>query len=396
MSAVGDLADVVADKTGITDAVEKGKNFGLTPDQLRVKDMAPTIEKLQGNVDELQRRVDIASKTSSGYVPPELKSQLEAAQDKLRAKVGEAARVHPVTDNLARSLEAPKQTAGVKNLFSSTTPEQLEEGVARPSALAAPEGMPGVKTPSQAINNSVPQRGILKTPQELGLKPVTPEAAAAADANASAKSALGGMVKDTQTTLKPVRPVQGQSPLTETPGPAGGTKTMRPVTPEVKAAADAKADLSGMVKEAKSSLSPERTAQGQSPLTETPGAMGETKTMKPVTKTDLKPQLEKGLGVKEDTISSHPETAEIQRSGASHADATRITNSLKRLDNTNNFPQWAMENGYDMSDKLIGRNQGGLRTGTHVERAQVVKDVLTRMTPDQLETSVDNYLAKKK
>jgi hypothetical protein len=111
---------------------------------------------------------------------------------------------------------------------------------------------------------------------------------------------------------------------------------------------------------------------------------------------EVKPQLEKGLGVEEEDLSSHPETAELQQAGMKKADAARVTDRLKNLDNTNGFPQWAMENGFDMGDKLIGRNKAGLKAGTHVERADVINDILTRKSPQELADSVDEFLANRK
>ena len=111
---------------------------------------------------------------------------------------------------------------------------------------------------------------------------------------------------------------------------------------------------------------------------------------------EVKPQLEKSLGVKEESLSSHPETAELQNAGAKHADATRITSSLKHLDNVNGFPQWAMENGYEMGDKLIGRNKAGTSAGTHVTRAEVLNSMLKTMSPEEVESSINEFLMKKK
>lgn len=74
------------------------KDYGLTPDQQRAEYLtksAKGVEGLQKNVDSLQAKVDIAKKTSSGYVPQELTDALEKATGDLHDKMVERARINP-------------------------------------------------------------------------------------------------------------------------------------------------------------------------------------------------------------------------------------------------------------------------------------------------------------
>jgi len=242
-------------------------------------------------------------------------------------------------------LNLPKmRTVGSDNLVTPAEADELNQ-FAPEQAAEMKVVQPGGKTISMAeyLKNN-PQRVVPKTPDQLGLRPVGTQQ---------------------ELPLQPgttfARPIEGplfQRP-TVTPEELNSVKEVKPETvPQVKGAEAGKVANEFL---------------GQ-----------------------IKPQLEKSLGVTEESVSSHPETAELQKAGMKHADATHVTNVLKKLDNTSDFPQWAMENGYDMGDKLIGRTKAGVSAGTHVTRADVLRDMLQYMSPEEIESSVNEYLMRKK
>jgi hypothetical protein len=106
--------------------------------------------------------------------------------------------------------------------------------------------------------------------------------------------------------------------------------------------------------------------------------------------------LNNATGVKPERVSSHPERAAYQETGATREEATRIETSTRRLTNPQ-FGEWASQNGFDMGDKAIGRSKADIAAGTHITREDVIKGILKQGTlkAGDIPASVDTYLKPK-
>ena len=490
---------------------------GLSPDELRLKDMAPQIEKLQGHVDELQHRVDLASKTSSGYVPDELKSQLEKAQDALRDKRNEAERVSPMLNSLHEAVNAPP---------AETTPVQGKPAVLGKLPVAA-DSMPVKGNP--AALRGVPTASAPEAPfmtqmdERFGLKPSsnleTPARPVAPASEAPFMSRVEGMVN--KADGKPMPPVKGadlsipeapkgiEAPtMPGTQGRAVDLTQHEPINPNLSAQqARERLQNPSLIKESKAyeqqmlakpsaaakegmpGVSIAKDVEGEQhpvkivydehgiPTAETDGRhrviqaiergdqrievtvdrgngpvkttydpkklaaeMGVTKeslantdAQQSYRKGGLQPreavtkgngsmvnrlgdEVERGLGgepgikqgvpmkdqfksngngmtsekpvVKE--TSSRPETQAFIDHGMSKVDGANLTKSLDRINNAK-MGEFAAQNGVDMGQNSVSRGQGG----KSINRGAIVKDLLTRMTPEQIHAAVEKYVGKK-
>jgi hypothetical protein len=88
--------------------------------------------------------------------------------------------------------------------------------------------------------------------------------------------------------------------------------------------------------------------------------------------------------------SSRPETQAFIDHGMNKAEGANLTKSLDRINNAS-MGEFAAKNGVDMGQNSVSRGQGG----KSINRGAIVKDMLTRMSPEEIHAAVEKHVGKK-
>lgn len=91
--------------------------------------------------------------------------------------------------------------------------------------------------------------------------------------------------------------------------------------------------------------------------------------------------------------SSRSETQAFIDHGLSKAEGSRLTKVLDQIENAS-FGEFASRHGVDMGQNTVSR--GSMNRGLSMNRGAIVKDMLTRMSPSEIEAAVSAYLKNKK